>query len=789
MSLREAVENTFKEKEKLIIIGLTGRTGAGCSTVANILSKEKFSDLDLKEVKSYGYECLEERKHYIINDFFEKQDKWVGFQTIDVSSIIMSFVFENGIVDFKKYIDKLTKDDNEEIFINGREDLKEAIDSLKDAFDDLKNYDFSKLNKSDISEVTRYKDFYLSVIKLYRKRFKNILEQYNCYMFNKSKKSSRNFQQYNFYSYLMQKIANNLRASGNPYDEKFYSGYNTVIAERIEKIINIICISNDNRTRICIDAIRNPYEALYLKDTFKSFYLVSVNTTDEDRKIRLTHLNRDELNNLDNVEYVLKFKNAEEGFYHQNILSCTEISDIHISNINTRNGKYYSLTVQLVKYIALMLHPGLVVPSSVERSMQLAYNAKFNSGCLSRQVGAVVTREDYSIQSVGWNDVPKGQTPCNMRDVHNYCSNKDRNMYSQFEIENESFGNVLHEIHNELKENGCNVCMPYCFKDVYNGIKNDKNQVYTRALHAEENAFLQISKYGGTEVKNGCLFTTASPCELCAKKAYQLGIKKIYYIDPYPGISKEHILSFGDEGNPELILFQGAIGDAYVELYRPRIPLKDELEMFSGINVKSIAKGEHKKDNLKFGDIEYRESIVELQFKGDRTDVQTRRYVEIKFLKDNIESLKRSFEWTESTFEGIELNESVSDKGLSLKVLNNDSPFEYLITFDENPRKDDIIKYEAIIKAKDEKKIMEPYLGHTVLFRTEKLVLRVVLPNNLSGIIKNVVFEVYADLDKKLKVDSDEIKCTKDDSETWYEFIVEKPNVNYTYGIKWEFDK
>lgn len=36
--------------------------------------------------------------------------------------------------------------------------------------------------------------------------------------------------------------------------------------------------------------------------------------------------------------------------------------------------------------------------------MQLAFNVKYNSGCLSRQVGAVVTGNDFSVRSVGWND-------------------------------------------------------------------------------------------------------------------------------------------------------------------------------------------------------------------------------------------------------------------------------------------------------------------------------------------------------------------------------------------------
>ncbi len=88
---------------------------------------------------------------------------------------------------------------------------------------------------------------------------------------------------------------------------------------------------------------------------------------------------------------------------------------------------------------------------------------------------------------------------------------------------------------------------------------------------------MQIAKYGGQGVKGGKLFTTASPCELCSKKAYQLGIKEIFYIDPYPGIALDHILNFGVE-KPELILFSGAIGRAYNQLYEPILSYKDELK-------------------------------------------------------------------------------------------------------------------------------------------------------------------------------------------------------------------
>ncbi|WP_049945561.1 hypothetical protein [Candidatus Stoquefichus massiliensis] len=168
--------------------------------------------------------------------------------------------------------------------------------------------------------------------------------------------------------------------------------------------------------------------------------------------------------------------------------------------------------------------------------------------------------------------------------------------YSKYELESVEFRCAMEKICIETRKKISDQSFPYCFKDVYNGIKGDKNQVYTRSLHAEENAFLQISKYGGSKVQGGYLFVTASPCELCSKKSFQLGIKKIYYIDPYPGISNKHIISYNIKDKPEMHLFYGAIGHAYMELYSQRIAYKDELELITNINIKKIVKNSNKED-------------------------------------------------------------------------------------------------------------------------------------------------------------------------------------------------
>jgi len=306
----------------------------------------------------------------------------------------------------------------------------------------------------------------------------------------------------------------------------------------------------------------------------------------------LGQLDDEELQSLDEIEYESAGQSNYGLFFHQTISECLSIADIHLFNPDVKNDRYFFLTEQIAKYISLILHPGLINPTHIERCMQIAYVASLNSGCLSRQVGAVITGPDFSVKAVGWNEVPEGQVSCNLRCTRNYCNSRDRETFSNFELEDVKFQKALFALEHEVSQ--CDLggmIYSYCFKDIYNELSGGiKNQVFTRALHAEENAFLQLSKHGGQGIQGGKLFSTASPCELCSKKAYQLGIKEIYYVDPYPGISTSHILNFGEHGNPKVQLFYGAIGDAYMRLYTPRIPVKDELKLLSGIDCKKVVR-------------------------------------------------------------------------------------------------------------------------------------------------------------------------------------------------------
>jgi len=401
------------------------------------------------------------------------------------------------------------------------------------------------------------------------------------------------------YTDLYQAVGDNIRASGSANISEFDESKLYAISRIIKQIIMAIKWKNHEKDYyIVIDAIRNPFEAIYFRQRFSGFYLFSINTSNQKRleHLRKNHgLNDYQINGLDEKEYPEKLS-GKDIYISQNIQKCIEIADIHINNVNESKYNNEELISQLIWYISLIKHPGLVTPTSAERCMQLAYTAKLNSGCISRQVGAVVTDSSYSVKAVGWNSTPEGQVPCLLRNAQELLNGGDDMVYSEYERNSDDYQDVMRDtfgsVINSKQLKGRN--LSYCFKDLQNEVDGEKNQVHTRSLHAEENAFLQISKYGGSALKGGVLFSTASPCELCSKKAYQLGIREVVYIDPYPGISNEHIFTVGKH-IPTMSLFSGAIGQAYHKLYQPIMPYKDELKMLTGYTV-SGGRKKNKKD-------------------------------------------------------------------------------------------------------------------------------------------------------------------------------------------------
>ena len=434
--------------------------------------------------------------------------------------------------------------------------------------------------------------------------------------------------QYTF-TELYQKYGNCIRCYGRIYLEKpaenAHQDNNAInifsIPNKIVQFIKILrhpFSGNDVRpVRIVIDSIKSVFEADYLRQRYSSFYLFAISTDNEIRKQRLMsgenrHLTMQQIKYADWNEYSSEgykifnaasedsdeklfaeninrvncsfshdyvrehaYKNKLYQFYLQDVAASIENADIFISNnYNNTISKNMELRWAVVRNICLIMFPGLLVPTPIERCMQIAFAAKCNSGCLSRQVGAVVTDKEYNILSIGWNDVPCGDVSCSHKNLVDLCKWEDKAAYSKYELEDIDFRKRISGFkHQSISKILIGLPMRYCFKDIHS---DTKNPMRSRSMHAEEKALALC----GEMCRDGYLFTTSSPCEMCSKNAKNHRIKKIFYIELYPGISETQYTHSGDKNNiAEHVLFTGAIGRAYTKMYTPFMPQKDILDM------------------------------------------------------------------------------------------------------------------------------------------------------------------------------------------------------------------
>jgi len=277
------LNDIFKQREDFIIIGLTGRTGSGCTTVAKILSS---SDLRLKR-PDRKCDNNEERKYKIIYKYL--YNRWNPFTNISVSDIIISFLFEDQY--HKRYIDKITS----KLEITNGERKKEndslinEYNILREEFNSENIIPFNKIDSKEridgydqtIQKNTRI--FYMEKIPKFKNQLREVLGK-NCIN-------------------VLQDLGDDIRTNDI-----------LCLPRRINYLIQLLRKHNKENNKkeyFVIDAFRNPYEALFFKERYSAFYFFSVNTSEEYRVKRL--LNADytmsDIKDLDEKEYPHKEKN------------------------------------------------------------------------------------------------------------------------------------------------------------------------------------------------------------------------------------------------------------------------------------------------------------------------------------------------------------------------------------------------------------------------------------------------------------------------------------------------
>lgn len=451
-----ALERIYEEIGNFVVIGLTGRTGSGCSTAAEILSS---LSLDLPDVSHSHYVENERRKFRIVKSYIEKN--WTPFYYLRVRSVITGYILT---LDFDELVNNLSK-----ILEIETSEINKSFDPFKAEYDEAHDRVKKYLDlKEDTEEKSNFKKE--TEFQIYFERLPKFSDRLRDQLQNISQIA---------YTKFYQAVGDNIRSSGTPSSKEFDSTKIFELASTINKVIKSArYVAKSKPCHIVIDAIRNPFEAVYLSERYADFYLFSINTSNDNRlaHLRTSHKFSDQqIEDLDKKEYPKRLF-GDQKFVSQNIQKCIEISDIHINNPRTDQYEQSELRSQLAWYVALILHPGLVTPTATERCMQLASSAKLNSGCISRQVGAVVTDRSYSVKAVGWNNSPQGQVPCLLRSAEDLMNGSDEVAYSTYEKNNDKFREALLGKYQQHKcskiLNGRN--LSFCFKDLKNEVDGEK---------------------------------------------------------------------------------------------------------------------------------------------------------------------------------------------------------------------------------------------------------------------------------------------------------------------------
>ncbi len=299
---------------------------------------------------------------------------------------------------------------------------------------------------------------------------------------------------------------------------------------------------------IIIDSIRNPGEVGYLRQLCPQFFLIAIFADYQIRweRVKTNYGNRKD--EFDNDDY--KDQGIDEPTYGQKVSLCFFEADLVLSNntpinFKTPNTAYRDMMGKINNYVKAFKDPKSSHPTINESLMAIAYATGRRSKCKKRRVGAIVVDEFNNILSSGFNDVPKALQDC----VGEYgeCYRDKCKLERKKQIIEYLNGSPNKEILADMM------------------FKNFKLLELCRSLHAEDNAILNlIGCSSGIELQRCSIYVTTYPCNLCANKIVQIGIKNIVYFEPYPVIEAKKI--FEDSG-VKAIPFEGVTFRAFFRAF------------------------------------------------------------------------------------------------------------------------------------------------------------------------------------------------------------------------------
>lgn len=312
------------------------------------------------------------------------------------------------------------------------------------------------------------------------------------------------------------------------------------------------------RTAHLLRSIKRPEEVSLLREIYKSgFYLIGIATDDDAQEKYLTG----ELGIDPHQAKELIDRDQNEAKPHgQRTRSTFYLSDVFIQ----ANEEQYK--DQINRFLELVFGHPFITPRRHEHAMFLAYASAARSAQLGRQVGAAIATPQGDILAVGMNEVPSslggpywdGDENDSRDDKKSIDSNAEqRGLIVKSIVENltnkiidaRKLRDFLERLAVRRKvELGTDDLDKHLQEELASAgtlidgetatavVNESKLQMiteYGRAVHGEMDAILTCARLG-ISVRGNYLYVTTFPCHNCTRHIIASGMKRVYYIEPYP---------------------------------------------------------------------------------------------------------------------------------------------------------------------------------------------------------------------------------------------------------------
>jgi len=290
--------------------------------------------------------------------------------------------------------------------------------------------------------------------------------------------------------------------------------------------------ASESKRAYIINSLKHPDEVDVLRKIYgQGFYLFGIHA---DKKRRLHYLTSDkgltatqaaELTDIDEDENIPNGQRTRDTYH---------LSDFFINF--GKNDDYVKNAIQ--RFLELIFSHPYRNPTFDEFAMFMAFSSSVRSGDLSRQVGAVVAR-NQQILATGANECPSSGGGLYWAKIapesgeviekeggKDFTRNEDSNRAEQNNIIQNIIANIkgIDGIDEQGVENIQGILERSRIRDLTE---------FGRVVHAEMEALLSCSREG-ISCHDSALYCTTFPCHNCAKHIIAAGVKRVVYVEPYP---------------------------------------------------------------------------------------------------------------------------------------------------------------------------------------------------------------------------------------------------------------